>query len=131
MRRGERCRVFLHSTGGGGSSLALHANKIPEHRCHMITLGEGWDLPSADPAEQEGLCQLSGDVMIYFEEVMSGLCSEAGGVYSGTTLVQLSRTTKVDLNRHFYKIIFCMLHICILQLHQFERMQYVCQILCA
>ncbi len=41
--------------------------------------------------------------MIYFEEVMSGLCSEAGGVYSGTTLVvQFSRTTSVDLNRHVY-----------------------------
>ncbi|TNN84312.1 hypothetical protein EYF80_005305 [Liparis tanakae] len=91
VRREERCRVFLHSSGGGGggSSLAPYANKIPEHRCHMIALGEGWDLPSADPAEQEGLCQLSGDVMIYFEEMMSGLCSEAGGVYSGTTLNDL------------------------------------------
>jgi len=44
----------------------------------------GWGLHLADPAEREGLCQLSDDVMIYFEEVMSGLCSEAGGVYSGS-----------------------------------------------
>lgn len=42
--------------------------------------GRGWSSHSADPPEQEGLCQLSDDVMIYFEEVMSGLCSEAGGV---------------------------------------------------
>lgn len=27
--------------------------------------------------DTEGLCQLSDDVMIYFEEVMSGFCSEA------------------------------------------------------
>ena len=40
--------------------------------------------------------------MIYFEDVMSGLCSEAGGVYSGgsTLVVHISRTTSVDLNRH-------------------------------
>lgn len=27
--------------------------------------------------DTEGLCQLGDDVMIYFEEVMSGFCSEA------------------------------------------------------
>lgn len=37
-------------------------------------------LHRAATAERAGLCQLSHDVMIYFEEVMSGLCSEAGRV---------------------------------------------------
>lgn len=49
-------------------------------------------------AKREGLCQLSDDVMIYFEEVMSALCSEAGRVYSGMTLVPSGRTT-VNLDR--------------------------------
>lgn len=34
----------------------------------------GWVLHYADTV---GLCQLGDDVMIYFEEVMSGFCSEA------------------------------------------------------
>ena len=42
--------------------------------------------------------------MIYFEEVMSGLCSEAAGVDS--TGVQFGHTTSVDLNRHIYINIF-------------------------
>lgn len=29
-------------------------------------------------ADTVGLCQLGDDVMIYFEEVMSGFCSDAG-----------------------------------------------------
>lgn len=66
----------------------------------------GWGLHTADPAERgvrEGLCQLSDDVMIYFEEVMSGLCSEAGGVYGGTALVvHTGCTTSVQLNRHVW-----------------------------
>lgn len=81
QRRGERCGVFLHSTRRGGSSLALYANQQDPSaaKSHDHTRG-GWGLHSADPAERAGLCQLSDDVMIYFEEVMSGLCSERNGV---------------------------------------------------
>lgn len=96
-------------------SLCMQINRIPEHRCHMTAAGGGWGLHRADTAEWEGLCQLSDDVMIYFEEVMSGFCSEAGRAYSGTTLVQISRTTSVDLNRHVYP----WNRMCVLQRHQF------------
>lgn len=84
---GERCRVFLHSTGGegGGTSLVLYENQQdPRARVSHDHAEGGWSPLGTDPAEREGLCQLSDDVMIYFEEVMSGLCSEAGGVYSGS-----------------------------------------------
>lgn len=47
----------------------------------------GWALHSTD-LEWEGLCQLSNDVMIYFEEMMSGLCSEASD-YSGYRWIAL------------------------------------------
>lgn len=54
----------------------------------------GWALHSSD-LELEGLCQLSNDVMIYFEEVMSGLCSEAG-VYSAYSWIALTSQLPAD-----------------------------------
>lgn len=48
-------------------------------------------LHRADTAQREGLCQLGDDVMIYFEEVMSGLCSEAWP-RSTVALLNLART---------------------------------------
>lgn len=54
-------------------SPCMQIERILEHRCHMTRTGGG-GLHSVDT---EGLCQLSDDVMIYFEEVMSGFCSEA------------------------------------------------------
>lgn len=80
--REKRSRVFLHSNGeggGGGTSLALYDNQQSALKSHDQAVG-GW----AGAAKREGLCQLSDDVMIYFEEVMSGLCSEAWGVYSSS-----------------------------------------------
>lgn len=64
---------------------APYENQQDPRACtsHDYTEG-GWGPLGTDPAEREGLCQLGDDVMIYFEEVMSGLCSEAGGVYSGS-----------------------------------------------
>lgn len=74
-------------------SLCMQINRIPEHRCHMTTRS----LHCADTAKREGLCQLSDDVMIYFEEVMSGLCSEAAQCYNGCKL-QLHRFTAVKMS---------------------------------
>lgn len=76
-------------------------------------------------AKREGLCQLSDDVMIYFEEVMSALCSEAGRVYGGVTLVATGRTT-VDLDRPRNRM-------CAWQRHQVYRAEYenVCDVSCS
>lgn len=56
----------------------MQIQRILEQQCHMTRMG-GWGgargvMHSADTV---GLCQLGDDVMIYFEEVMSGFCSEA------------------------------------------------------
>lgn len=73
-------------------SLCMQINRIPEHRCHMTTRS----LHRADTAKREGLCQLRDDVMIYFEEVMSGLCSEA---WSRSTVALLNLTRTAGANR--------------------------------
>lgn len=67
----------------------MQINRIPEHRCHMTTRS----LHRADTAKREGLCQLGDDVMIYFEEVMSGLCSEA---WARSTVALLNLTATAD-----------------------------------
>lgn len=72
-------------------SLCMQINRIPEHRCHMTARS----LHRADTAKREGLCQLSDDVMIYFEEVMSGFCSEA---WSRSTVALLNLTWTAGAN---------------------------------
>lgn len=110
-RREEACRVFLFGTGGGGGGGGTSLTSPYENQqCpialmshdHSECLGGGDGL-FANPAEREGLCQLSHDVMIYFEEVMSGLCSEAAGVYSHSGYFSLlSCTESSHLKRHFH-----------------------------
>lgn len=66
--------------GAGLPSPGMIINRVQSAlKSHDQAVG-GW----AGAAKREGLCQLGDDVMIYFEEVMSGLCSEAGGVYSSS-----------------------------------------------
>lgn len=78
--------------GEGESSLARYANQQdpkPQMSHDLQSEGRvGRGLSRANTAKQEGLCQFSDDVIMYFEEVMSGLCSD--GVPSGTTLVRIS-----------------------------------------
>lgn len=58
--------------------------------------------------------------MIYFEEVMSSLCSEAGRVYGGVTLVPTGRTT-VDLDG----LVSPWSRMCVWQLHPIYEYMYV------
>lgn len=73
-------------------SLCMQINRIPEHRCHMTTRS----LHRADTAKREGLCQLGDDVMIYFEEVMSGLCSEAWSCSTVAFATSHGRLVQID-----------------------------------